>query len=87
MSIIITNNITKVLLTSVFPNRIKENNDRFPLLFVPDKDLDDPQSSLEHVRGTYNSNNITREVADATAIGIIRDRSRSDKAYVFHGIE
>ena len=87
MSIIMANNITKVLLTSVFPNRMKENDGRFPLLFVPDEDLGDPQSWLEHVRGTYDSNDITRGVADAAAVGIIRDRSKSDKAYVFHGIE
>ena len=87
MSIIMANNITKVLLTSVFPNRMKENDGRFPLLFVPDEDLGDPQSWLEHVRGTYDSNDITRGVADAAAVGIIRDRSKSDKAYVFHWIE
>ena len=80
-------NITKVLLTSVFPNRMKEDDGRFPLLFVPDEDLGDPQSWSEHVRGTYVSNDIIRGVADAAVVGIIRDRSKSDKAYVFHGVE
>lgn len=87
MSVIITKNITKVLLTSVFPNRIKENDDRFPLLSVLDEDLGDPQSWSKHVRGTYVSSDIIRGVADAAVVGIIRDRSKSDKAYVFHGVE
>ena len=36
---------------------------------------------------TYDSNNIIRGVEDAAAVGIIRDRSKSDKAYIFHGVE
>lgn len=39
------------------------------------------------MRGTYNFNNIIRGVADAAVIGIIRDLFKSNKAYVFHGIE
>ena len=39
------------------------------------------------MRGTYNFNNIIRGVADAAVIGIIRDRFKSNKAYVFHGVE
>ena len=41
MSVIMANKITKVLLTSVFPNRMKEDDGGFPLLFVPDEDLGD----------------------------------------------
>ena len=37
MSVIMANKITKVLLTSVFPNRMKEDDGGFPLLFVPDE--------------------------------------------------
>ena len=44
MSVIMAKNITKVLLTSVFPNRMREDDRRFPLLFVLDEDLGDPQS-------------------------------------------
>lgn len=87
MSVIMAKNITKVLLTSVFPNRMKEDDGRFPLLSVLDEDLGDPQSWSEHVRGTYVSNDIIRGVADAAVVGIIRDRSKPDKAYVFHGVE
>ena len=87
MSVIMANKITKVLLTSVFPNRMKENDGGFPLLFVPDEDLGDPQSWLEHVQGTYDSNDLIRGVADAAGVGIIQDRSKSNKAYVFHGVE
>ena len=36
---------------------------------------------------TYNSNDIIRRVEDAAAVGIIRDRFKSDKAYIFHGVE
>ena len=55
--------------------------------FVPDEDLGDLQSWLGHVRGTYNPNHIIRGVEDAAAVGIIRDRSKLDKAYIFHGVE
>jgi len=87
ISVTTANEITKALLTSVFPTRVKEDDGGFLLLFAPDEDLRDPQSWLEHVRGTYDSNGILPGVEDATAVGVIRDHSKSDKAYVFHGVE
>ena len=87
ISVTTANDVTTVLLTSVFPNRMKEDDDRFPLLFVPDEDLSDPHSWLEHVRGVYDSNDILRGVEDAAAVGIIRDHSKSNRAYIFHGVE
>ena len=87
MSVIMGNKITEVLFTSVFPHRMKEDDREFPLLFVPDAALGDPQSWLEHMQGTYDSNDILLGVADAAAVGIIRDRSKSDKPYIFHGVE
>ena len=85
MSVTIANEIMKVLLSSVF--RMTENDGGFPLLFVPDEGFDDPQCWLEHVRGTYDSSDILRGVENAAAVGIIRDRSKSDKAYILHGVE
>ena len=36
---------------------------------------------------TYDSNDIIRGMEDTAAVGIIRDRSKSDKAYIFYGVE
>ena len=82
-----SNEITKVLFTSVFPTRVKEDDRIFLLLFEPYEDLDDPQSWLDHVRGMYDCDDILLGATDPSAIGLIRDNSKSDKAYVFHGIE
>ncbi len=87
VSVATANEITKVLLTSVFPTRMKEADGAFPLLFAPGKDVDDPQSWLEHVRGTHDSNDILSGVEDAAAVGIVRDHSKSGKAYIFHGAD
>ena len=84
-SVTMANEIMKVLLSSVF--RRTENDGGYPLLFVPDEGLDDPQRWLEHMRGTYDSSDILRGVVDAAAVGIIRDCSKSGKPYVFHGFE
>lgn len=85
MSVTMANEVMKVLLSSVF--RMTENDGGFPLLFVPDEGFDDPQYWLDHVRGTYDSTDILRGVVNAAAVGIIRDRSKSDKAYILHGVE
>jgi len=87
VSVATANEITKVLLTSVFPTRMKEADGGFPLLFTPGEDVGDPQSWLEHVRGTHDSNNILSGVEDAAAVGIVRDHSKSGKAYIFHGAD
>ncbi|KAI9710168.1 MAG: hypothetical protein M1812_007499 [Candelaria pacifica] len=50
ISVTTANEITKILLTSVFPTRVKEDDGGFLLLFVPDEDSGNPQSWLEHVR-------------------------------------
>ena len=85
ISVATANEITKVLLTSVFPTRMKEAEGGFPLLFTPSEDVDDPQSWLDYVRGTHDSNDILSRVEDAAAVGIIRDHSKSGKAYIYHG--
>ena len=87
ISVATANEITKVLLTSVFPIRMKEADGAFPLLFAPGQDVGDPQSWLEHVRGTHDSNDIFSGVEDAAAVGIVRDHSKSGKAYIFHGAD
>ena len=87
MSITIATEITKVLLLSVFSNRMKEDDHGFPLLFIPNTSMEDPQSWLEHVRGTYDSTELLRGVADIASVGIVRDTSRSNKRYVFQGVE
>ena len=42
ISVVTANKIIKVLLTSVFPTRIKEADSGFPLLFTPGEDVGDP---------------------------------------------
>ena len=39
------------------------------------------------MRGTHDSNDILSGVEDATAVGIIRDYSKSGKAYIFYGAD
>lgn len=63
---------------------MKEADDGFSLLFTPGEDVSDPQSWLEHVRGTHDSNDILSGVEDAAAVGIVRDHSKSGKTYIFH---
>ena len=87
VSVATANEITKVLLTSVFPTRMKEADGGFPLLFTPTEEVGDPQSWLEHVRGTHDSSDILSGVEDAAAVGIVRDHSKSGKAYIFHGAD
>ena len=60
---------------------------RFPQLFLPDEDLGDSLSWLEHWRGMYDAIDMIRGAADAAAVGIVRDHSTSDKVYIFHGVE
>lgn len=82
-----SNEITKVLLSSVFPTRLKEDDRTFPLLFEPCEDLNHPQSWLDHVSGMYDCDDILSGAKDPSTIGLIRDQSKPDKAYVFHAIE
>jgi hypothetical protein len=44
---------------------MKEADGGFPLLFMPGEDVGDPQSWLEHVRGTHDSNVILSGVENA----------------------
>lgn len=78
------NEITDILLTSVFPSKMERDNGGFPLLFTPAEDVDDLENWLEHVQGTYKLSHI---LSAATTVGIVRDHSKSGKAYVFHGSE
>ena len=87
ISVAAANEITKVLLTSVFPNRMKEADGGFPLLFTPDEDVGDPQGWLERVRGTHDSNDILSGLENAATMGIVRDRFKSGKAYILHGVD
>ncbi|KAL8698066.1 MAG: hypothetical protein Q9201_006777 [Fulgogasparrea decipioides] len=87
ISVATANEITKALLTSVFPTRMKEADGGFPLLFTPGEDVGDLQSWLEHVQGTHDSKDILSSVEDAAAVGIVRDLSKSGKAYIFHGAD
>ena len=87
VSVTTANEITKVLLTPVFSTRMKEADGGFPLLFTPGEDVGDPQSWLDHVRGTHDSYDILSGVEDAAAVGIVRDISKSGKAYIFHGFD
>ena len=76
ISVATANESTKTLLTSVFPTRMKEADDGFLLLFTPGEDVGDPQSWLEHVRGTHDSKDILSGVEDAATVGIVRDLSK-----------
>lgn len=50
ISVRMANEVTKLLLTSVFPNRVKEDDAEFPLLFAPGEDSGDPQSQRRSKR-------------------------------------
>ena len=81
------NKITDVLLTSVFPSKMERDDGGFPLLFTPAEDVDDLENWLEHVQGTYDLSHMLSAAEDTTTVGIVRDHSKSGKAYVFHGFE
>ena len=81
------NKIMDILLTSVFPSRMERDDGGFPLLFTPAEDVDDLENWSEHVQGTYDLSHIPSAAEDVTTMGIVRDHSKSGKAYVFHGFE
>ena len=87
INIATANKITEVLLTSVFPRRMERDNGGFPLLFTPDEDVADLENWLEHVQGRHDLSHILSAAEDAAELGIVRDHSKSGKAYVFHGVE
>lgn len=83
----LANKVTKVILTSVFANRMEGDGGGFPLLFMPDGDADKLEDWLEQAQGTYNVNHLLSGLEDVSKIGIIRDLSRSGKRYAFRGVE
>ena len=87
INVITANKITKVLLTLVFPNKIERDDGGFLLLFMPSEDIDDLENWLEYIQGIYNLSYILSGAEDVTGVGIIRDHSKSGKAYIFYRVE
>ena len=81
------NRVTSVLLQSVFPRRVEEEDQGFLLLFVPNIDLEDLESWLKAKQGIYHEQDVLSRMEDAAAMGLVRERSELNKAYVLHGIE
>ena len=85
--IAIVNEITRLFFSSAFPNRTKENGSGFSILFLPLNILDDPQTWLDSMKGTYSLSDILSGMSDPAAIGLIKDVSHGGKTFVFHRIK
>ena len=81
------NEATRILLQSVFPTKMSSEHQHFLLLFSPDEHWGGLESWLKNVRGTFDYHDLRLGVESPAAIGLVRDSSKPNKAYAFHGIE
>lgn len=71
INVTMANKLTKVLLTSVSPNKLERNDGGFPLLFTPSEDVDDLENWLKHTQGTHDLSHILSGAEDATGVEIV----------------
>ena len=87
ISVATANEITRLLFASVFSARLKEEDDGFPLLFIPREKPSDLHSWLDNAQGSYDAGLILGGIEDPAAIGLVRDQTQPGSAYVLHDIE
>ena len=81
----IMNNITALLLYSVFRGRMDKAQPGFPVLFVPQESIS--QTWMQQMQETYHATTLISEAQTPESIGLVRNNTQGGKPYVYYGIE
>lgn len=84
---VISDNITRLLLLSIFRGRMDPNKSGLPLLFEPTLDTEDSEDWLQRASGERHTGTFLGQPESETEAGIIRDLREVGSPYIFHGIE
>ena len=84
---ITSNNVTRLLLLSIFRGRMDHDRSGFPLRFEPVLDVQDWERWLTGASGERPTSSLVGNAETGTEAGIIRDLRENGTQYIFHGIE
>ena len=85
--IMLSENITKLLLYSIYQGRMQHERSGFALLFEPVLDLGNRHQWLEKSSGSRPAITLLEHVGDNEDVGLIRDLQQNGKPHILHGIE
>lgn len=79
--------VTRLLLLSVFRGRMDPNRSGLPLLFEPVLDVQDWKDWLQKASDVKPTGTLLGQPQPRTEAGIVRDLRENGTPYIFHGIE
>ena len=85
--IVVSDNITKLLLYSTYQGRMQHERSGFLLLFEPVLVLEDRHRWLEKSSGTRPAITLLEYVGVSEEVGLVRDLHQNGNPHIFHGIE